>query len=231
MFLQIQFRHLLSLTFTLFALIFPGSCTYDVGVAPVDKYNIDIGSFELLDESITQFPYQNKTLAVYRDTVGNEVLFRVSEALHEPARSTLIRYNVYLPGDTVRYSYDYEYRHAGLYCEELDVRFTVNLKAEPYHPDPTTEYVADVLNVFIYNQGSTTKSTQVFWHVLDQRTWPEVFSATSNIASLNVFDQVFQNVFVTNISNPISKVYFNYDVGIVSFTDHAGKRWRFDRFS
>ena len=70
------------------------------------------------------------------------------------------------------------------------------------------------------------RATRVFHHLTDPRTYPS-FAPPLIIEELEIFEKNFQNVILYDHSSPESIVKFNYEVGIVSFTDLNGKTWRF----
>ena len=210
--------------------LFITSCTYDVGIDAIDKYNVDIGSFTLLSESLEMLPYLDKIGVVFMDSLANELVLTIQESQVILTNGTLFHYDVYEPGDTVRYGYRSQYKSFHLRNDSLDLSFTISLAARPYYSDPTSSYVADVTSILRNVSGVPYSLVQVFYHVLNQRTWPEVFLSAENIGFLAIFNKNFDDVLLTEYFGSKPMVYFNYDVGIVSFTDHTDKQWRFDRF-
>ncbi|MBK8081455.1 MAG: hypothetical protein IPK25_14950 [Saprospiraceae bacterium] len=111
----------------------------------------------------------------------------------------------------------------------MKIKFDLSLRAAPYYHEPKNEYVADVLDIFIKDPNFGLVSRQVFSHVTNKRTWPEILDNELNSEKV-IFNRIFYDVLNSGILNPLSKVHFNYEYGIVSFTDFSGKLWRFERF-
>jgi len=216
----------------LFSFLFVACDDDDITAPPVDLYNVDIGSYELLEESLAAYPYTDKTGVLFVDSLGNEMTLTINDlpVFNSSSPATLFRYNVYDQGDTVRYEYFPESKSSQLVNESLDLNLRTSLTTQPYYSDPESMTVADVVNVSINEKGNTFRSFVVFTHVFDQRSWPEENTITENIESIEFFGREFMNVWHTPFNDTYSPVHFNYEFGIVYFTDHEGKGWRFDKF-
>jgi len=208
------------------------SCTYETGIEP-DRYNVDVGTFALLEESLAMMPYQGETQVVFVDSLEQEIIFNIAEAPFGSYTGIILDHNVYEPGDTVRYHFSAERKTISLENDSLEVKFELSVAATPYFADLEKGYVADVTRILLYTPMSTFVAVSVFNHIVNQRTWPSASSSTiEHYDTLFVFNMEFHDVLKNSyvFLPPPSIVYFNYDVGIVSFTDHFGKRWRFERF-
>jgi len=206
----------------------------------VDKYNVDIGEFNLLPESSAAMPYFGGKSILFVDSIGNEAEAIVNESLFGTGMNSgfLLRYDVYEEGDTVKYSYVEENRSFFLEAASLDINMNISLRARPYYSDPESKAVADVINIFCNYPEPVTdsinnlvlSSSQVFFHIVDQRTWPTPLSTQRYDAELVVLGRTFKDVYQNEIAGPKSKILYNYEFGIISFTDHTGKTWRFEKW-
>ncbi len=190
-----------------------------------NRYDVHIGKYELLESSILSMPYREKSGAVFIDSAGNETTFSITQfGLFSP-KGVLYRYSVHSPGDTVRYGFEAEAIHARIENEQLNVNFWYGLQARPYYPDPESGYVADVTDVSLQYPDEPLRSSQIFTQVTNQRTWPTMSGSTDTLAEYWCHGLKYENVLHGSFSNPLSDVYFNYQYGIVSFTDHDGQKW------
>jgi len=224
----------ITLLLALFTLPFLSSCNLDDGtdVAPEKGLpTIDIGSYSLLPESIAQIPYVNQSGIVFVDTFGTEVFFSVEEEdIFESNGSNYYRYDVFEEGDTVVYEFNTEIKTFNLESTALGMQFRLRLRAMPYYADPESEAVADVMEISLPFLNSSSFSSQiVFRHEVDTRSYPTSFN-NEPIPEIEIFDRTFTEVIWNDYTNPISQVYFNFEYGIVSFTDYQGKQWRFEDF-
>lgn len=224
----------ITLLLALFTLPFLSSCNLDDGtdVAPEEGLpTIDIGSYSLLPESIAKIPYVNQSGIIFVDTFGTEVFFSVEEEdIFESNGSNYYRYDVFEEGDTVVYEFNTEIKTFNLESTALGMQFRLRLRAMPYYADPESEAVADVMEVSLPFLNSPNFSSQiVFRHEVDTRSYPTSFN-NEPIPEIEIFDRTFTEVIWNDYTNPISQVYFNFEYGIVSFTDYQGKQWRFEDF-
>ena len=197
---------------------------------PQDNF-IDIGSYDLLDESLEKLPYLNIEELVFIDSSDNRVSFIVNERpLFESAGATLIKYDVFEAGDTVLYRYKSEIKSFDIENDSLDMRFSMSLAAKPYYPEPENQFIADVLNIYCNNPDPNITSSQVFYHETNTRTWPITWNSDV-IEEIEIMGRSFTEVYNVDFISPISVVHFNYEFGIISFTDMNGKLWRFESFN
>lgn len=222
--------------FLLFSILLLFSCNDDdeITTLPENEYLIELGNYDLLPESLALFPYLGKTKAQFVDALGMEIVLDISESSEGTNYSTgtYFRYDVYEVGDTVRLNYAKEGKYMKLRNDSLDFFFNVGLVAEPHHQFLEENFVADRLNIRFNKTGEFSSNSIVFFHTINQRTWPEISSMPDTLATIDLLGREFQTVLHNSTFGytPKSDVYFNYDFGIVYFTDHAGKAWRFDKF-
>lgn len=206
----------------------------DTPLPAVDKYNVDIGEFYLLDESIEATPYFGKQYVTFVDSLGNKMKFHIDEkerSLSKTAIGTLYRYNVYEQGDTVRYFYTKEYKYCKLTTPSADLGLTISLSAQPYYFGPNNQGVSDKLQILYERDIEGKNSTSLaFYITIDGRTLGFNYAPSQELSEITFFNKTFEHVFYLEFLKPKSLFYFNYEVGIVAFRDPDGKMWRFERF-
>lgn len=214
--------------FTLF-LASPGCKQDDDALTPDDEpLTIDIGSYSLLPGSIEQIPYLGQSEIIFLDSTGAEAIFKIDEqGLFQSDGAKYFRYDVEEPGDTVHYLFNTEIKSLNLECGPLDMKFRLSLTARPYYPDPESQTVADILEINLQLPAGNGAAARVFYHEVDTRSYPDSFN-NEPIPEIELLGRTFNEVIWNNYFNPTSEVYFNFEYGIVSFTDHDGKQWRFE---
>ncbi|HQV67376.1 MAG TPA: hypothetical protein PLO48_11245 [Saprospiraceae bacterium] len=215
-------------------LILVFSCSKDTMISDMDnemddKYNVNIGSYNLLQSSIDAMPYLGKKSIVFVDSSANEMVFVINERpVSQYKSATLYKYNVYEVGDTVKYHYSSQYKTFLISNVSAGLEFICSLESKPYYNEPKNEYVADAINIMLKNPNEEFTFNQVFYHITNQRTWP-ITTNTPPISEKIILNRTFHDVLIDDFTNPLSIVHFNYEFGIISFTDFDGKLWRFER--
>lgn len=216
---------------TFFAIIFLAfSCSKD-SIMPVedDIHNVDIGVYNLLQSSIDTLPYLGKKRIVFIDTNFNNIVFEIIEKpITQFNGAYLFKYNVYETGDTVKYHYSFQSKNFIIRNDSLNIEFDFSLEAKPYYIEPKNEYVADIINISCMDPGPEYLFKQVFYHETNTRTWPTSWNYQS-IREKVILNKTFRDVLNVGFHDPLSTVNFNYEYGIISFTDFSGKLWRFDK--
>lgn len=208
------------------------SCSDDLPLMMEEAENefIHIGEYKLLEESIEQMPYQNFDQVIFVDSLGVELNFSiVNNSIFTSDSSILYRYNVNEIGDTVMYMYSSEVKVITLENEEQNLYFRSTLRAQPFYSDPESGKVADVYEIYCRQADVINSSSQVFIELINQRTWPNEIQII-NIQEVTILGRIFANVRMNDFIEPKSEVMINDNFGIVSFTDHEGHLWRFERF-
>lgn len=210
----------------LFTLVL-SACSVEPLIDPANKYDINMGFYPLLEESVGMMPYKGKTRVVFVDSLGNEVEFQI-----EPDPVTwqlgfkLYNYDFYEPGDTVLYRYMMEHKSIYMHNDSLDFQLEITLHPLPYWPEPQHGYVADHIRIDIALPPNI--SYPMLKDIINQRTWPEPLYAADRLGAILIHGRTFNNVRISRAYR--YQVYYNDDLGIVSFIDHSGRTWRFDRF-
>lgn len=230
---QTKMMYKQTLTFTLLAILLVSlfSCEKETPIPPNNGTAgnpIDIGTYSLQEESLAKLPYLNKTQVTFIDSLGNKAVFDIIEQdLFESTGGVLFKYDVIEEGDTVRYAYSNQIKRFRINNDSLNLNFDLALEARPYYPDPEQNYIADVLTIFCKDPNNSLIGTQVFYHETDSRTWPTSWNATA-IPEIDFLGRAFLDVYYNDYIDAKSALYFNYEEGIVSFTDIDGRLWRLE---
>lgn len=189
---------------------------------------IHIGDYRLLPESLDRIPYLGKEQIVFVDSSNNSIVLEIEERdLFVSNSATLFRYDVFEEGDTVKYTHTRESKYFIITNDSLSLSFSLSLSSRPYYPDPESRAVADVLNIFLRDSIDATRSSQVFYHLTNPRSYPNP-SLNPPVENVEIWGRIFDEVLMHDFQNPKSIIQFNYEFGMVSFTDFSGKLWRFD---
>lgn len=211
------------------------SCTKDADEIDIlDEENctdLDLGEFKLLDDSINKLAYADQSKIIFVDSLGNEVEFTISESDVFEGESTSYRYDVCEIGDTVRYIYRGENKFFIINNDSLELNLRLWLDVEAYiQPEVRdSNYIADFLEIYCRTPDSQTTRRLVFSHIINARSWPEEESYVMPISDIEIYGKTFSNVLKMTYKTEITQVMFNYEFGIISFTDLRDKLWRFDR--
>ena len=139
-------------------------------------------------------------------------------------------YDVYHKGDTVKYSYSYEQKSYSLRNDSLKISFQLNLESNPHYEGPMRKFVMDILHIIYWDTIPPLYGNQVFFDIVALRTVPYPWE-TILIPEKEILGKIFYDIVDIVIGMPKSIVYFNYQFGIVSFTDKQNKQWRFESFN
>lgn len=223
-------KKLFKLNLLLLLLAF-NSCSDDIQNTVSDPDDIiDIGTYTLKESSINKIPYLGKKHIIFLDSFNHKVKFDIIEKNILFINSILYRYDVHKVGDTVQYSSVNETKTFIIKNDSLGIQFDLRLEASPYHADPESKNIADVVNIFCLDPDPNIYASQVFYTVLDQRTWLKSYN-TIPIDEMDFLGRKFQLVLTNNFMDPLSIMFFNYQYGIISFTDFDGKIWRFEEMN
>ena len=190
----------------------------------IRNYDIDIGKYELLDSSKDSMPYKGMENAIFRDSAGAEIIFRVDVSDAYISEGGGVAYDVFEQGDTIKYKYEFERITVHLSSLPLNMNFYFSLDAKPYRDDIDAGFVADVTAIYLDLENKPETRLLVFRDITEQRSWP----SSTTIESLNEYTchgEVFNDVLYSDSPTANSDVFFNYEYGIVSFTDRDGKKW------
>ena len=121
----------------------------------------DLGDYRLKYPAVKAMPYENKTRAIFHDSLGRRDTFAISFVSRRRSRQS---HNLYptTPGDTLRYCYLTEYYHCILESPSSKLQFKISVAATPrclYEQRPCTDADAktplDALRISYCNTAQT----------------------------------------------------------------------------
>ena len=130
--------------------------------------------------------------------------------------------------DSLNYCFNLESSTSKLISEN-GIEFTIVSESRPYYPEVEENYAADVLKIF-YNDTNNPDTARrlVFRKVLDLKNHPApLYSTTILLGKKLIIDREFDNVEFTDFNDPIIKLYFNDEFGIIGFEDESSTLWKF----
>jgi len=190
---------------------------------------VDLGTFYLNQTSLYCLPYYGKKAVTFINESGEKVKFSIDENDLDIAKNLIYKFNVKTTGDTVLYEYRRQTKSFNIINDSLDTYFFLSLGVQVYINDPESKFISDQLN--IYSRDSE-KDKNIYWlfnKTINQRTAPDYYDYNIKYPEITFLGRTFTKVEKSEISNQIRPpVYYNYTEGIVAFTDHENKLWRFD---
>lgn len=216
--------------------LYLGSCTKEqeemIVIVFPDELECDesIGAFSLLTSSLSYTPYSGRDSVTFVDSLGASLVFSIVEGELNEFQGALIKYDVFVPGDTFRYCYQTEGASFVLENEKEELRFRLTIQASPDYNNPGPGQVSDVCSIWYSNPDPPPhSSSQVFFSTIALRTGSYT-DQNIVIPEMKVFGKTFFDVERTNFSNPKIVVWYSRSEGIVCFKDTGGKRWRWNGF-
>ena len=203
--------------------------TYENSLGTCD---VELGDFNLLESSLNSAPYNEKSSVYFENKLGEQKEFIISEKSNLNFDGLFFDYNVMSDGDTVAYCYTVQRKSFLITNEELNLEFEINIEARPYFADIEQMQSADVINIFYTDQNAEpARYVMIFRKTLDQRTYPvPLYTNNSIFETMDILGKSFKTVEVTNYNSPSLVLYYNPEVGIVSFENTALGAWRFSQF-
>ncbi len=188
---------------------------------------VDIGSYSLLESSRNAVPYKGKSSATFIDSIGNELTFPIESSIGSNFEGCLWKYDVYQPGDAVQYCYKSQNDNYWLRNDARNLDINITLEPRPFYSDPESGKLKDVLTVTIRSDVQPNVSHQIFHQTIDFRTNSGVADNNIIYPQITFWGKEFFNAYRTNLTTPYRLLYYNQEFGIIAFTDHSGKLWRF----
>ncbi|MFK8058108.1 MAG: hypothetical protein AB8F78_18415 [Saprospiraceae bacterium] len=187
---------------------------------------VEVGDFELLQESIDQLPYQGKDSVTFVDRDENRLTFQIRESFNPSTQVSTEYFNVDFPRDTVIYTYGSQSKDFYLSNDSLNLRFYIDLSVYVYDVQSENLEICDHLEVW-FKYDDNRLRTQVLRDVTNERTLLESWWQVE-YEDIELLGRGFEDVFYSRFSNPVSFVRFNYELGIISFTDLDNKMWVYE---
>ncbi len=193
---------------------------------------IDLGEFSLLQESRQSIPYTGNQRIYFRDELQNEVYFDFLEentgyispvnygmTIEYECNDSIIQQRLSAHGDAFIYKLT-EPQH--LLNMTLHLHLQSNTQA---HPE---DYIISG-DFLTFSSGTEDHNTILILieTLVNRKDLPDatVSKYPTTIDNIYLGGKYYRNVY-TNESN---SAYYNYEQGIIAFTDNEGKFWIYDR--
>lgn len=222
-FISMKSSKILKILWLVLSVVWISACTKGDDILPLNL-KVDLGKFYLLSESVEQLPYLGMTKATYEDSSGNEVVLIIEEYELKCDQAGYTKFDVHTLNDTVHYTFETEIKTFLIHNDSLELVFRFSLSADPYFPDPESGAVADVISIGWWNPNPKP-SYELLVHEVNTRSYPK----SSNLPILKekeIIGKVFEDVIMSQYFQSVSKICFNLEFGLLSFTDRQGKLWR-----
>lgn len=204
-------------------------------LSSVEDCDFDLGSYHLLNSTISQFPYLKKTEIVFVDSLGNETSFIVrhksaSQHFGELPYTKVMEINKISPDKAITYCMKNDFSNYYLRSDILNITFQVESTTKPDLTDVHKKQVADVLNIFVVDEFDKKKSYSIYYKTLNSRNHSRVSNLNETLDGYTIFGKTFDTVERTPYANPKVNLFYNDDMGIAAFKDRKGCWWRFERW-
>lgn len=176
---------------------------------------------EILDSSLLVMPYLNSRKVVFQDSSNNELVFKVREfELQDNPTNYII--SDYCNGiDSITINHTLMYKSVHVKNDSLDIKLGATIRTELNEEYLKQGYVADGIRITIADPDIVNRGRVLFQSIINKRKWKKEW-AVNTLDSVQIGDRYFKNVFYNEPAQFQSPVYFNYDFGILNFTDRRG---------
>jgi hypothetical protein len=185
----------------------------------VEREEINIGNFSLLESSGDSFPYQGKSGMIYVDSANNEVVGAiVQEYKGLGSQGRMVRD---LSEVEKLARYQTEQNTVDIFLPDFNrtVRVKMSVQLDDFNRYPTNIKLADVISIISYRQRESYTIEDNIEIIVNKRS-----STRSNdqfnqvISTLDLNGKTFNNVY-SDQNNEMFVAYFTLEQGLVGFTD------------
>ena len=201
------------------------SCNLDTSDDTANARLVDIGTYTILPSTLASFVYAGRDEVVFVDSLGNRrVLFLGEEDIKNKLGIAIVKDDPTNPDKKVNYQFDTQFKRYILKNDSFFIRFNLELEARPWADNPESRLVADFMNIYYPNALGSPEL--VGFAEVDQRTWPRSVMPIP-LDTLSIFGFDYYNVYqYTTIEKPPTTMEYSKELGIVSFVDWTGVKWR-----
>lgn len=190
----------------------------------------DIGRFRLLDNAINSIPYKENTTLFFQDSIGNQVEFEFIYGNGGYVSGDIIHSSACVFDTSLQKVYkaneDY-YRYDVIETNDsLNIKLIIVLKVKPFFLHFGTIEISDQLGIGRSLTGSNSSAIHLNILVNSRElTEEDINMFLKPIDNINLHGRTFYNVYY----NTYSSFYYNYEKGIIAFTDLDEKLWVLDK--
>jgi len=190
--------------------------------------DVNLGTFQLLKNSLEVLPYAGKQEVQFVNGVGVEATFTIRGGTVFNTDEKIIVESDLENGESIEYCFQTEKSNFVLVSNELQVIFEISITTLPYESALSAGFVGDVLEIFYAPDSSPNEATKVFTKTIDQRTFPQPLTSDLVMDTMNLGGVEFYNVEFMSIPGAHTPLFFNDETGIISFQDESGTFWRYN---
>lgn len=190
----------------------------------------NLGEYLLLTGSRNSIPYQADTTLYFRDASNNEIMFTLRnspEVYTRTDQSTTRRCPCNQDFDQIINAsgdaFHFLLKQPDL---SLDLSFLLNLHTQPFHGQECL--VADVLEISVQDKNDTGSYGGVLRILVDPRNLTGEYLKWYRdlpVDSIELLGSTFYDVY----SDANNEVWYNFEDGLVAFSDRQDKLWVLDR--
>lgn len=220
--------------FVIFSFLFIGCEDDPLPVEAVDRWACDfqLRKYTLSQSSIDVNKYKLGDKVIFVDSNKNELILNVSSVKKSSDDLGLTKMFVYdykVKGDTAIFCYNADRLEIKLNTSDNIIRLKLGVYPKPYYDDPLSGKFSDYLHVYLFDQLEPFKSSGVFETIIDKKNNPDILNFTKTISELTIYGKTFKDVMYNEFANAKNYLWYTMSEGIIAFTDHDGKKWRYDR--
>jgi hypothetical protein len=203
-------------------------------IDPSDPWACDfqLGKYTLAQSSVDVNKYKLGQKVIFVDSNKNELKLNVenvSRSSGDLGQSKIFLYNYKIEGDTAVFCYHADFLSVNLSTTDNKIRFNLSLHTKPYYGDPLSGKFSDLIDIFIVDKSDPLKGSGVFSTIINKQNNPDLIDYTKSIPEKALYGKTFKDVMYNQFANTSYYLWYTLQDGIVAFTDHDGKKWRYDR--
>lgn len=201
------------------------------------RCDFDLGDYRLQNPAVRMMPYENKTRAVFADSLGRQDTFDISFVSKRRSRQLHNLYNGFVPGDTVRYCYLTQYFHCILESKKHQLQFKITVAAKPLCldeqqvcTDADSKKPVDVIDIsFCDGNAAPRYHYGIFHKVMGSQSDANSHGKRLLYPEIEFFGRTFTSVERIDygkkkpyIESGQSRLYYSTSEGIVAFAINDG---------
>ena len=201
------------------------------------RCDFDLGDYRLQNPAARMMPCENKTKAVFADSLGRPDTFDISFVSKRSSRHMHNLYNGLVQGDTVRYCYLIQYFHCILESKKSNLQFKITVAARPVCldeqrvcADAASKKPVDVIDIsFCDGKVAPRYHFGIFHKVMGSTSTVDVHGKRLVYPEIEFFGRQFTQVERIEYDqnkppNEVrqSRLYYSTGEGIVAFSINNG---------
>jgi hypothetical protein len=188
---------------------------------------VDYGTFRLLENSINSIPYQENTLMIFHDSIGNKAEFEL-DFENGGYEIENINSHVKCEDDTTltkiyKTNIDYYRYDINEINDSLNLKFVIKLEVEPYFQNIGTLNVSDQLDILRRSKTVSYSYSRRLNVLVNSRELSEqdINLFTKPIENITLLGRTFHDAY----SNLDTSFVYNYEFGMLAFKDWDDNLW------